>query len=148
MTLIISCLLVVRLRCGSIKSVRGLRWEEEARFHKEDWRMGVDIGWPSLSLTGESRMVFKEWKEWCKGLCEGDLLGGLEEQILESLQQSFSKLKQETKSRGMQPGVLVGILKTTISLLSRFSIHISSRQEFMLNYVLVLVKLLGGNDHE
>jgi len=42
-------------------------------------------------------------------------LGVMGEQIPEYLQQSFPKLKQETDSRGMQPGALFRMMKAIIS---------------------------------
>ena len=91
--------------------------------------------------------MFKEWEECCGGLCEGDLLRVLEEQIPESVQQSFSKLERETENGGMQPEAFVRMLKTTTSLLPRAFIRVSSWQEFMLNHVPVLLERLGGNVH-
>ena len=89
-------------------------------------------------------MIFKEWEERCQGLCKGDLLRVLEEQIPESLQRSFSKSKRETESRGMQPGVLVGMIKTTISRLPQVLFRIGSQQEFMQSHVPRLLEL-GDN---
>jgi len=75
-------------------------------------------------------------------------LGVVEEQILEYLQQSFPKLKQETDSRGMQPGALFGMMKTIISKPLQVFIRIRSPQGLMQNHVPVRLKLLGSSVYE
>lgn len=72
----------------------------------------------------EARLIQRFWKSKSRNL-------------------QLSSPKSKFNDRGMQPWVHVRILKTTISLLPQVSIRISSQQEFMLNHVPALLKLLG-----